>query len=124
MFVIECEVMEYDVVIVGVGFVGLFVVICLKQLDVDLNVVVLEKGFEVGVYILLGVVLDLFGFDCLMFDWKVKGVLLNVLVIEDKFFVLGEVGLLCLLNVLMLLLMNNYGNYIVLMGNVCCWMVE
>lgn len=30
MFVIECEVMEYDVVIVGVGFVGLFVVICLK----------------------------------------------------------------------------------------------
>lgn len=93
-------------------------------MDVDLNVVVLEKGFEVGVYILLGVVLDLFGFDCLMFDWKVKGVLLNVLVIEDKFFVLGEVGLLCLLNVLMLLLMNNYGNYIVLMGNVCCWMVE
>lgn len=30
MVEIECEVMEYDVVIVGVGLVGLFVVICLK----------------------------------------------------------------------------------------------
>lgn len=28
--VVECEFMEYDVVIVGGGLVGLFVVICLK----------------------------------------------------------------------------------------------
>lgn len=63
----ECESMDVDVVIVGVGFVGLVVVICLKQIvseiGNEISVVVLEKGFEVGVYILFGVVIDLIVFD-------------------------------------------------------------
>jgi electron-transferring-flavoprotein dehydrogenase len=40
----EREAMECDVVIVGAGPAGLSAAIRLKQLDADLNVVVLEKA--------------------------------------------------------------------------------
>lgn len=42
----------------------------------------------------------------------------------DIFEVFGVVGLISLLIFFFLLLMNNYGCYIVLLGNVCCWLGE
>ncbi|MEM9138814.1 MAG: electron transfer flavoprotein-ubiquinone oxidoreductase [Pseudomonadota bacterium] len=118
------EAMEVDVVIVGAGPAGLSAAIRLKQLDEDLMVVVLEKGSEVGAHILSGAVLDPCGLDRLVPDWREMGAPIETEVTDDQFLMLGPAGEIRLPNFAMPPLMNNHGNYIVSMGNVCRWLAE
>jgi len=120
---IERESMEFDVVIVGAGPAGLSAAIRLKQINPELSVVVLEKGAEVGAHILSGAVVDPIGIDGLLPNWREESEHpFKTPVTDDHFLVLGPAGSVRLPNILMPPLMNNHGNYIVSLGNVCRWL--
>ena len=119
----ERESMEFDVVIVGAGPAGLSAAIRLKQINPDLTVVVLEKGAEVGAHILSGAVVDPIGVDKLLPGWREEeGHPFKTEVNADHFLLLGPAGSIRLPNIMMPPLMNNHGNYIVSLGNVCRWL--
>lgn len=121
----ERDSMDFDVVIVGAGPAGLAAAIRLKQINADLSVVVLEKGSEVGAHILSGAVVDPIAIDRLLPDWRDEGdTPFKTPVTVDKFLYLGPAGSVRLPNFLMPKLMNNHGNYVVSLGNVCRWLAE
>jgi len=85
--------------------------------------VVLEKGGEVGAHILSGAVVDPVGIDQLLPDWRDdEGHPFKTPVTDDHFLLLGPAGSVRLPNFAMPPLMNNHGNYIVSLGNVCRWL--
>ncbi len=116
------EGMDFDVVIAGAGPAGLSAAIRLKQLNADINVVVVEKGSEVGAHILSGAVVDPVGVDRLLPDWRNEDAPLRTQVSDDRFYLLTEASALRLPNFAMPPLMNNHGNYIVSLGEVCRWL--
>jgi electron-transferring-flavoprotein dehydrogenase len=121
---VQREAMEYDVVIVGAGPSGLAAAIRLKQINPDLTVAVLEKGAEVGAHIMSGAVIDPKALAELIPDWKAQGAPLETAVTKDLFLMLGPQGSLSLPMWAMPPFMNNHGNYIASLGNVCRWMAQ
>jgi len=116
------EAMEFDVVIVGAGPAGLAAAIRLKQLSPDTTVVVVEKGSEVGAHILSGAVVDPIGLDQLVPDWRSEDSPLKTKVSDDRFYWLSASRAVRLPNLMLPPLMNNHGNYVVSLGNVCRWL--
>jgi electron-transferring-flavoprotein dehydrogenase len=122
------DVMNYDILIVGAGPSGLAAAIRLKQLareaGRELSVCVLEKGAEVGAHILSGAVMDPMALNELIPDWREKGAPLNTPVSKDEFLLLGQKKAWSIPHRLLPPLMNNDGNYIVSLGEVCRWLAQ
>jgi len=119
------ESMEFDVVIVGAGPSGLAAAIRLKQLNANLNVVVVEKGSEVGAHILSGAVIDPAGLDKLIPDWREDSDCpLKTQVKDDRFYWMTAGGAIKLPGFMMPPLMDNHHCYIGSLGNVCRWLAR
>jgi electron-transferring-flavoprotein dehydrogenase len=118
------EAMEFDVVIVGAGPSGLAAAIRLKQLAPEMSVVVVEKGSEVGAHILSGAVIDPIGLDRLLPDWRTEDAPIKTKVSADRFYWLSASRAVRVPNLMMPPLMQNHGNYVVSLGNVCRWLAS
>jgi electron-transferring-flavoprotein dehydrogenase len=115
----ERDSMEFDVVIVGAGPSGLAAAIRIKQMNADLSVCVLEKGSEVGAHILSGAVFETRALDELIPDWRDRDAPLQTMATDDRFLFLTEGKAIALPTPPQ---MNNHGNYIISLGNLCRWL--
>ena len=124
----ERESMDYDVVIVGGGPSGLSAAIKLAQLfkesEQEKSICVLEKSAEIGGHILSGNVFQTTALDELIPDWKEKGAPLNVSVKRDVLKFLINDKLSVNFPSFVMPTMQNHGNYIISLANLCRWLAE
>ncbi|MBL4717593.1 MAG: electron transfer flavoprotein-ubiquinone oxidoreductase [Erythrobacter sp.] len=121
----ERESMPCDVVIIGGGVAGLAAAIRLKQINEDLEVVVLEKGSEIGAHVLSGAVVDPRALDELLPEWRdMDCPMAETPVTENHHWVLSATGQSDLPEFLLPPFMGNHGNYTGSLGNLARWLGE
>ncbi len=118
------EELSYDVVIVGAGPAGLSTAIKLKQLNTELSVCILEKSSEVGAHILSGNVFETKALDELIPNWKDLDSPIKTDVRSEDFLFYTNNKSLKIPNFLLPKALQNHGNYIISLSNLCKWLGE
>lgn len=125
----ERESMDVDVVIVGGGPSGLATACRLGQLSqekgLELSIVLVEKGSEVGAHLLSGAVFEPRALNELFPEWKEQGAPLNTPVSADEILQLhSSEKHIPVPEMLAPKTMHNNGNYIISIGELCQWLAE
>jgi len=110
--------------IVGGGIAGLSAAIRLKQLNTHYRVCLLEKGSEVGSHIISGAVFEPKALDELLPEWQTLGLPIDTLVSNDQFFWLTKTRAYQIPKWMLPKELNNQGNYIISLANLCRWLAE
>lgn len=118
---VERDVMDYDVAIVGAGPAGLACAIRLKQLKPEVKVCVLEKASAVGAHALSGAVMEPGPLDALLPDWRESVPGICVAAKRDEFKFLTRTSSFALPIPPQL---HNHGNFVISLGLLTPWLAQ
>ena len=121
------ESLHFDVVIVGAGPAGLSAACRLAQLskqqNLDLSIVIVEKGAEVGAHIVSGAIVDPRALNELFPDWRDQGAPLDTPVVSESLgWLRSEARSLDVPAWLVPRPMRCAGHYIASLGRLCRWL--